>query len=106
MSFLVKGRVSSEKGKPISGLIVEAYDDDVFIDAPIGSATTDDEGSFQIQFEADAFRSFPDIEGQPDIYLNIKTPEGQVLYTTEVRHEAGMVEEFDIKLKDMMKPRT
>lgn len=104
MPFVVKGRISSEEGRPAPGLVVEVYDDDLFIDDYLGSATTDSEGSFEVLFEAGAFRSFLDRESRPDIYLNIKTREGQVVHTTEVRREASSVEEFDIELKGPRKP--
>ncbi len=95
----------SEEGNAILGLVVDVYDDDLFIDDHLGSATTDNEGFFEVKFEAGAFRIFLDRESRPDIYLSVKTPEGQVLHTTEVRRESGAVEEFAIKL-DMKKPST
>ncbi len=98
MSFIVKGKILSKDGKPVSGLSVDAYDDDLFIDDHLGSSTTDSKGAFEIKFESGAFRSFFDREAKPDIYLKIATSDGQVIYTTEVRHEAGTTEVFNIKL--------
>ncbi len=100
MTFVVRGRISSEKGEPVAGLVVDVYDDDLFIDDYLGSAITDNKGFFEVQFEPGTFRGFLDQESTPDIYLNIRTQEGQVLLTTEVRRNANPIEEFDIKLKD------
>ncbi len=106
MTFIVKGRISSEKGAAVSGLAVEAYDDDLFVDDYLGSSTTDNEGAFEIQFPPGAFRSFLDRESRPDVYLNIKTSEGEIVHTTDVRREASFVEKFDIKLEGLEKHRT
>src|SRR3989304_7326169 len=98
MTFLVKGRVTSKDDKLIPGLVVDAYDDDLFLDDHLGSATADKDGIFEIKFEAGAFRNFLDRESRPDIYLTVKTPEGKVVHKTDISRESGVVEEFIIKL--------
>jgi len=105
MTFLVKGRVTSEDGKAIPDLVVDAYDDDLFIDDHLGFATTDIKGFFEIKFEVGAFRSIIDRESRPDIYLTVKTPEGQIIHKTDVRRESGSVEEFIIII-DVKRPVT
>ncbi|MCL4436784.1 MAG: transthyretin-like family protein [Thaumarchaeota archaeon] len=106
MSFIVKGKILSKDGKPAPGLSVEAYDEDLFIDDHLGSSTTDSKGAFEIKFQAGAFRSFFDREAKPDIYLKIGTADGKVIHTTEVRHEAGTTEVFNIKLDSKGKPQS
>jgi hypothetical protein len=98
MAFLIRGQIVSEEGEAIPGLLVDAYDDDLFIDDHLGSATTDSKGSFEVQFQTGAFRRFLDLEAKPDIYLKVSTPDGKVVYTSEVRSEAGPVEVFNIRL--------
>lgn len=47
--------VSSPSRNPVSGLRVEAWDEDLLIDDLVGNAVTDEEGPFDIQYTSDQF---------------------------------------------------
>lgn len=54
--FLVSGRViDRETGEGIAGLRVEAFDKDLRNDEPLGSATTNDQGRYEIPYSAEQF---------------------------------------------------
>jgi hypothetical protein len=70
----VKGRiVASESGAPVQGAVVEVWDKDMLIDDYLGTATTDENGRFEVDFTWAEYKdSF--VEGRPDIYLRVKNP--------------------------------
>jgi len=71
---IVKGRiVDQQQGAPVMGATVEVYDKDMLIDDYLGTATTDAEGRFEVEFSwADYKDSF--FEGRPDIFLIVLNP--------------------------------
>lgn len=99
-AFIIFGKIEDPHDKRgLPGLCVEALDKDLLIDDRLGSATTDEEGRFEIRYaEADFQRLF--FDEKPDIYLQVKAPDGTVVYTSKntVRHEAAQVEKFVIQV--------
>ena len=74
--FRVAGRVcEQESGRPLTGLTVRAWDDDLVSDDLLGTATTDAEGRFEIRFTADAFHDL--IGASLDIYLRVFDATGE-----------------------------
>ncbi|MEN6374144.1 MAG: hypothetical protein ABFD75_05080 [Smithella sp.] len=65
----------AENGKGIPDLIIEATHADLFIDELIGTAKSGRGGSFAIDFPSACLE-------KPDIYLNIKTPDGRLIAST------------------------
>ena len=89
----------AETGRPLTDLVVRAFDKDLFFDDDLGDATTDREGRFEIQFTDEFFRDL--MEEYPDIYLRIFDSSGaEELLNTErsVRWNAGSVETFEIEI--------
>jgi hypothetical protein len=88
----------TDTGEGVSGLKVKALDKDLFFDDRLGSTITDEEGRFEIRYDAADFRDF--FERHPDIYLRVIDAKGTELYTTEdrVRYAADDTEEFHIYL--------
>jgi hypothetical protein len=99
MDFEISGRVQ-EAGthEGVAGVIVSAFDKDLYFDDLLGEVMTDLAGSFHIRYDESAFRDL--FESEPDIYLTIKTTAGQVLHTSKdaVRFNATPHEEFQIEI--------
>jgi hypothetical protein len=91
--------VEQESGRPLSGLRVRAYDQDLVFDDALGETRTDAAGRFEIVFTEAQFRDFT--ETAPDLYIRIYDATGtKLLHTTEraVRHNAGVREHFDVRI--------
>lgn len=86
-SEVVKGRiVTREGGTPVQGAKVEVYDKDLLIDDYLGTAVTDQEGRFQVDF---TWANYKDgvFEGRPDIFLKVFNPATSKTTKSEVFEE-------------------
>ncbi len=73
-NFRLYGKIrEAESAKGISDLIIEVKDTNLFIDEVIAITRSGGDGLFEINFLPPR---------QPDIYLNIKTPDGRLIATT------------------------
>jgi hypothetical protein len=91
--------VEEESGKPLAGLLVRAYDQDLVFDDHLGDTHTDAAGRFELAFSELQFRDLH--ETLPDLYLRIFDPSGErLLHSTEraVRKNAQVVERFEIRI--------
>jgi len=71
---IVKGRiVDRSAGKPVQGAEVEVWDKDMLIDDYLGTATTDQDGRFDVEFIWAEFKDSP-FEDRPDIFLRVRNP--------------------------------
>ncbi len=97
--WIVKGRVTDEEGRGISGLTVSIYDKDLLFDDRLGTTLTDEAGNFMASYKSEEFRDL--FEACPDIYLKVLDQDGKKLYSSrkKVRCEAGRIESFNIKIK-------
>jgi carotenoid cleavage dioxygenase len=98
--YVVEGVIrEQESGRPIPGLRVTAFDEDVIRDDHLGDAVTDAEGRFEIHFSDHDFKDV--LESNPDIYLCIFA-EGaaEPLHDTsfEVRRNASNHEVYEIAI--------
>lgn len=99
MRYEIFGRVNElESKKGVPGVIVSAFDKDFLMDDLLGEVMTDPQGEFRIEYDESHFKLL--FEKAPDIYLNVKTPSGRSLMTTEgtVRFNAKTSEEFELQL--------
>ncbi|MBU2597965.1 MAG: hypothetical protein KKC53_02105 [Actinobacteria bacterium] len=103
--FKIYGKIiEKETGNGISNLIVKAVDKDLIYNDILGEVITDKNGNFEIKYSEEDFKEFF-LDKEPDIYLTIKNPGGEVIYTTETRviYDALETEEFVIKIsKDLI----
>jgi len=97
MKFEISGTVKErETGAFVPGVVVTAFDKDRFWDDRLGETLSDAAGQFHLEYDERAFRDL--FEQAPDIYLEVKTPAGKLLHTTEsaVRFDGGHNEVFQL----------
>lgn len=96
----VYGSVKEEESdRPLAGLLVRAYDEDLVKDDHLGDAVTGARGEFEINYTEVQYRDLH--ETLPDLYLRIYDASGKrLLHTTEkqVRKNALVVERFEIRI--------
>jgi hypothetical protein len=96
-----------ESGKPLSGLLVCAFDKDLLRSDFLGKAKTGSDGKFKIEYDSKEFKDLMD--KNPDIYLEIyrgKDADGfsqkriKPVFTTKksIRYSASSSEKFYIEL--------
>lgn len=100
MPYRVHGSVvEDESGRPLAGLVVRAYDEDLVIDDHLGDARTDAQGHFEVVFTEVQFMDL--FETRPDLYLRVFDASGdRLLLTTEreVRSDAELDERFELRI--------
>lgn len=93
MILHISGKVHElETGRPVKGLIVEAYDADAFSDDLLGSTQTDNEGRYDVRTPSrrGIFRE------RPDAYILLKDPKGRTLKSTRSSHMRDINEDVVI----------
>jgi hypothetical protein len=100
-SFRVYGEVlDPATGLPAGGLVIKAFDSDLFRDQPLGEALTDREGRYEIRFGRDRFTGpLLRLEKHPDLFLRVYDPNGRMVASTEhaVVASAGPETRIDVK---------
>ena len=98
--FRIFGAIEeAETGRPLTNLVVRAFDRDLIFDDKIGYTNTDDDGRFEIRFGTERFREL--FESQPDLYLRIYDRTGVHLLhetTDAIRWNASMNEEYRVRI--------
>jgi hypothetical protein len=98
--FRISGVVEeAETGRPLTNLVVRAFDRDLIFDDKIGYTNTDDDGHFEIRFGTEKFRER--FESRPDLYLRIYDRNGaQLLHETTdaIRWNASKNEKYRIRI--------
>ena len=84
---VVIGRiVSGEKGYPVDGAVVKLYDKDLLIDDHLGTAISDKDGGFRVEFNWSDYKDGP-FEERPDIFCNVTNPVSGKTTKTKVYDE-------------------
>jgi carotenoid cleavage dioxygenase len=100
MPFRIRGSVvEDESGRPLEGLVVRAYDEDILVDDFLGEARTDANGRFEVIFTEVQFMDL--YETRPDLYLRVFDTSGaKLLRSTEdhVRSNAELTEAFEVRI--------
>ncbi len=84
-AWVICGRVTvCDKGQPVGGVKVSAFDRDWLQDDPLGVAFTDGGGNFRIDYLGADFRKDIlgwniELFGGPDLFFKVETPSGTVL---------------------------
>lgn len=93
---VVKGRiVNGPGGAPVRGAAVEVFDKDMLIDDYLGTATTDQDGQFEVDFTWAEFKDSV-FENRPDIYLKVRNPTTGKTTKSKVFYElSGKLSEDD-----------
>ena len=98
--YRINGRVRGEDNLPVRGLSVQAFDKDpgiyLYPDDSLGSAVTDEDGSFQITFDEQRFKDW--FEGGPEVYLVLRDQGTNVLVRTEAKENTTGLIDLQIKL--------
>lgn len=80
--YNIQGTVSSEHdGRGVPNLRVEAWDKDLLIDDLLGTAETDDNGSFTLNFDETYYQEIC-VDRKPDIYFKIFSG-NRLIHSTE-----------------------
>ena len=88
-----------ETGRPLTNLVVRAFDRDLIFDDKIGYTNTDDDGCFEIRFGMERFREL--FESRPDLYLRIYDRTGAHLLhetTDAIRWNASKNEQYRVRI--------
>ena len=101
MPYRIQGVIVDDaSGRPVEGLLVRAYDQDVVVDDFLGEARTDASGRFEVTFTEVHFMDLH--ETRPDVYVQVFDTDGaRRLHCTkrEVRKNADAVERFELRVR-------
>lgn len=93
--------VAREGGRPVPRAEVEVYDKDLLHSDHLGSAVTDEQGRFRVEF---AWSDYKDafLEGRPDIFLKVHNPEtGETTKTAVYDELRGTLDANDVETFDL-----
>jgi len=100
--FIVRGRVIiKEDQKGVFGLQVVIFDKDHLFDDQLGSAISNEEGDFILQYREKDFHNL--FEKAPDLYIKVLDCKDELIHSSEdaIVWDAGQIAEFKVEI-----PRT
>jgi hypothetical protein len=88
-TYTIKGKIKDSVGNPLRNVKVEAMDSDQnwfedHNDDLIDSKWVSNDGTFEIPFDRKRIQEGW-LEGNPDIYLMVRNPSGQIIHRTQIR---------------------
>ena len=101
--YVITGRIRDKDNSSVEGYTVEAYDSDPdpfgLDDDLLGSTKTDKDGDFRISFDELDFKERLEwLEGNPEVYLDIKDEDDWVVIRTTDKENKTRSMDFQIKL--------
>lgn len=82
IKYIIKGQLASTQSThPLSDLKIEALDFDLIFDDFVGSAISDEQGSFEIRFDSSYFKELF-FDQKPDLYFKI-FKDGKLIHDTK-----------------------
>lgn len=103
---VVFGKVTDTQNRPLSGLVVQVYDQDMRTETLLAETTTDSDGKYQVTWLHSQLKS-PEIK-EADIAVKVLTPGNRtLLYSTgmdSVRFNASPREEINIIIQGAIAP--
>jgi len=97
MNYRISGRlIEQERGIGLMGLVVSAFDKDLLFDDQLGETESGPDGSFEITYAEDEFQEL--FDQKPDIYLKIRTKDGEDIWSTEYQTRFGANSEEFFKI--------
>ena len=102
--LIIFGNVrGKESEKALSGLRVEALDQNLLLDKRWNTAISDRDGSFEIFFTGKEVEEIL-LDQKPDVYLRVKNQNGEVIHVTEnkVRYEPAGISECHIHIPEYL----
>ncbi|HEU4594219.1 MAG TPA: hypothetical protein VFS10_03540, partial [Pyrinomonadaceae bacterium] len=104
--FHIAGRViDAETRRGVEGLRVEGWDKDLVLDDFLGSAQTDAQGSFRLDFDESHFRGLV-FDRRPDLFLKVLHGDRLLAATDPIEvSEGGAGETDDITIEVEATPR-
>src|SRR5262245_57742885 len=92
--FIVGGRVTDTDGRALAGATVRVFDKDLRSEQLVGEATTDTEGSYEIQYPSDQFRRAE--KRSADLMFRVVTSEGLPVSILELRSDPPVTQDSGV----------
>lgn len=103
--FVVSGTVREANGRPVAGVIVRAFDRDLRSEEPLGNATADSQGNYEIHYGPEQFRR-ADKEGA-DLIARVYNDKGEELAASAIIFNAKPQEVVDLTIDlDKLRPES
>ena len=98
MEYKITGQIrEKESGLPVRGLKIRAYDKDLLWDDLLGTAMSDQEGKFEMDYSSKEFHELR--EAQPEISLIVYAPPRRLLLRTDKSFRLGARQEINFDLE-------
>jgi Putative peptidoglycan binding domain len=92
--YIIKGQVQLVNGKPVVGVLVQAYDRDLRSEQLLGEQKTDRAGRYEISYSAGQFARAE--KGSADLRVSASNADGRELVSSPIYFNAAPVETIDL----------
>ncbi|PHN01148.1 neuraminidase-like domain-containing protein [Flavilitoribacter nigricans] len=95
-NYAITGSIADEKGSPIPGILLQAYDQDPSSPPDLlGTTISDENGKYTITYTDAQFRT-PKESGGADIIIKVFSPDGKLLKETKRKNNASRKQTINI----------
>jgi hypothetical protein len=103
--FVVRGTVREANGKPVAGVNVRAFDRDLRSEEPLGNATADSQGSYEIHYGPEQFRRAD--KESADLIVRVYNDKREELAASPIIFNAKPQEVVDLTIElDKLRPQS